>query len=169
MAKPDLWNKTTLIFTPIYFENFLAAEQPFYPLLGGPIIAETENGVAYISTYPQDGTKNHPLFSVNDLGKVVAEIFKHPGNYFKRLVSAVSEILDAQDLVGIWGDAVGIKSGVKTVSFEDYVDVALTLRVPRYMAVEVFEQMQCFHALQPEAAVNVHDVERVDIRKDSVW
>jgi hypothetical protein len=36
MAKPDLWSKTTFIYTPVYFENFLAVKQPFYPLLGGP-------------------------------------------------------------------------------------------------------------------------------------
>jgi hypothetical protein len=66
---------------------------------------ENENGVAYISTYPQDGTKNQPFFSVNDLGKVVAEICAHPDKYFKKLVLAVSEVLDAQDFISIWGES----------------------------------------------------------------
>ncbi|KAM0262775.1 hypothetical protein ACHAQJ_001569 [Trichoderma viride] len=162
MAKPDLWNKTTLVYTPIYFENYLAFDQLFYPLLGGPQIVENEAGVAYISTYPQDGTKNQPFFSVNDLGKVVAEICENPDKYFTKFVSAVSELWDAQDLVGTWGETVGVKSGVKTVSFEKYADIALKLRAPRYMAVEIYEQMKCLHEMDPETA-NAHGIEKVDI------
>jgi hypothetical protein len=42
---------------------------------------------------------------VNDLGKVVVEICEHPDKYYKKLVSAVSEYLDAEELLRTWGES----------------------------------------------------------------
>jgi hypothetical protein len=65
--------------------------------------------------------------------------------------------------------AVGVKSGVKTVSFEEYIDLSSKLGAPRYMAVEIYEQMKVLHALGPEAVAEVHGVEGIDIRKVSLY
>ncbi|KAL6794556.1 hypothetical protein GGI42DRAFT_357262 [Trichoderma sp. SZMC 28013] len=108
-AKPDLWAKTTLIFSPIYYENYLTFDQKFYPLLRGP--RKTDGG-----------TSNLSYLSIEDLGKVFEAVIKKPQSYFQTMAIIVGEFFSAQDLIGQWADVVGFKAKIETLSSKEFID-----------------------------------------------
>ncbi|PKK51964.1 hypothetical protein CI102_2253 [Trichoderma harzianum] len=142
-AKPDLWAKTTLIFSPIYYENYLTFDQKFYPMLGGP----RKVGDEYVAWYPNGGTLNLSYLSIEDLGKVFGAVIEKPQSYFQKMAIIVGEFFSAQDLIGQWADVVGVKARIETLSSKEFIDRVGQLGGPEFMALEIYEQMRCLEEL----------------------
>ncbi|KAF1990274.1 NAD(P)-binding protein [Aulographum hederae CBS 113979] len=158
-SKPDLWRKSTLVFTPIYFENYLAFEQPFFPLLGGPKLVE---GPQWRAFFPENGVGNLPMVQIGDLGKVVAAIFKEPARYFQKYAVMISEYHTAATLVEQWAEAVGVTAGVDQIDLEEFKRRGRELGAPEFMAVEIWEQMCVLHDVG-QSFIQKLDIETVDM------
>ncbi|KAM0258919.1 hypothetical protein ACHAQJ_003575 [Trichoderma viride] len=142
-AKPDLWAKTTLIFSPIYYENYLTFDQTFYPMLGGP----RKVGDEYVAWYPDGGTLNLSYLSIEDLGKVFGAVIEKPQSYFQKMAVAIGETFSAQELIGQWANIVGVKAKIETLSSKEFIDRVGELGGPEFMALEIYEQMRCLEEL----------------------
>ncbi|KAL7940640.1 hypothetical protein V8C42DRAFT_362115 [Trichoderma barbatum] len=142
-ANLDLWAKTTFVFSPIYYENYLSFDQKFYPMLGGP----RKIGGEYVAWYPEGGTSNLSYLCIEDLGKVFGAVIEKPHDYFQKMAVAIGEFFSAQDLIGQWADVVGVKARIESLSSKEFIERVGKLGAPEFMALEIYEQMRCLEEL----------------------
>ncbi|PYI07316.1 NAD(P)-binding protein [Aspergillus sclerotiicarbonarius CBS 121057] len=88
-SKPALWEKTTEILFPNYFENCLTSPSRYLPV-------KTDDGV-FVRSFPLSAETLLPNVSIADTGRLVDHVIRRKSEFLTKTIAFYSEALSERD------------------------------------------------------------------------